>query len=95
MREICITDDAIRDLEALGISRSQWTLEQLIAAGFTFDRPVHYRYDASLGRTRIYQYEHAPDLHAAQQDYDSELSSDADWDLACEMLVEEMRQCPR
>ena len=92
MKELCVTDDDVREMEALGISRPQWVLEQLKSLEFNLERPIHYRYDPSLGHTRIYQYEYAPDLSATQQDYDTELSSDTDWDLACELLLTDMER---
>ena len=93
MKMLTITDVEATELERQGISRSHWVLEQLRAHGFNLERPVHYRYDAHLGRTRIYQYEYAPDRHADQRDFDSELSEDTDWDLACELLLQETEQC--
>ncbi len=89
MKELSITDAEVVDLEAHGFQKHQWILERLQTLGFNLARPVHYRYDTQRGRTRIFQYEYAPDLHADQKDFDSELSSDSDWDLACELLVQE------
>jgi len=89
MKGLVVTDAEALDLEAHGIQKPRWILERLRTLGFDLQRPVHYRYDGYLGLTRIYQYEYAANIHVPQRDFDSELSSDADWDLACELLVQE------
>ena len=89
MKEFALTDVQAQELDALGLSKPQWILEQLRAKGFDLTRPVRYRYDAVLQRTRMYQYEWAPDLSTDQRDFDADLSSDEDWDRALDLLEQD------
>ena len=90
MKEFLVADETIAALEARGVAKVAWMVEQMRLHAFDLERPVHYRYHATQHATRVYQYEYAPDLHTDQRDFDMDLSEDAEWDRACELLVQDI-----
>ena len=90
VKEFLVPDATVVALEASGVAKSAWILEQMRRHAFDLDRPVHYRYHASQHVTRIYQYEYGPHFQADQRDFDMDLSEDAEWDRACELLVQDI-----
>ena len=92
MKEFLIPDTTALALDAQGVDRPAWVLAQLTARQFDLERPIHYRYHPVSHATRIYQYEDAVDLHPEQRDFDADLSADAEWDRACELLTQDIAE---